>query len=335
MYLTSYTDYPEDQEYHPLKAGVKQYDDSISEQYLKALNALDRFTFLIDIYRIQESCTQALLTLRGGTNQEFWQLNLCLMNYLNAVYSYKEYINSYDPPLKRITENYYKNKKWYRFVCDYRNRVIHQSTFVKDWNKITGDIYIDLEEMICVQSNVIAELEQDKGKDTNNIENAKRFLNEIKSIQPEEEFRKRGKDFTSLKNIAYKAALEIAEMQKEILDYAYSIGVAPIINWLIENTYKAEGKYWYTFIYNEERYQSSDPRIRSKACFEPNTTIENFFYYILKSLGKDNEICKSVRNLLRIREYNHIYDKHCTVEEYWDNPYGGFTDCSFDSCNVL
>lgn len=159
MYVLEYCDDPEKGR---LFNGERQFDDNFCDEYEEYLIALDRFMYLLDMFQIIKSCAAYLAELPAGEEFPFWQVNKALINYLNAVYSYKEYINSYDPPLKTITDGYYYNRKWYRFVCDYRNRVIHQSTIIKDRSTKSGDVFINLDEIISIQSEIIQELEKKK-----------------------------------------------------------------------------------------------------------------------------------------------------------------------------
>lgn len=98
MYVLEYCNDPENAE---LKDGHRSFDDSFPSKFEATLNALDRFIYLTDMYRIITSCASDFLQLQGGEETEFWQINKCFLNYLNAVYSYKEFVNSYDPPLKK------------------------------------------------------------------------------------------------------------------------------------------------------------------------------------------------------------------------------------------
>ena len=106
------------------------YPDSISDEIISRLESLNRFMYLIDMFRVIKSCTDDMQDIPCGEDVEFWTINKYLLSYLNAVYSYREFVCSYIPSLKAIHNEFYFGKKWYRFVCDYRNRVIHQSTLI-------------------------------------------------------------------------------------------------------------------------------------------------------------------------------------------------------------
>ena len=152
MYILEYCNDPE---HADLKDGHRNFDDNFPLEFNNALNALNRFLYLTDMHRIIVSCASDFLNLQGGEEVEFWQINKYFLNYLNAVYSYKEFVNSYDPPLKEITDGYYYKRRWYRFICDYRNRVIHQSTIIKDRSNETGDVFINIDEIIEIQDGIV------------------------------------------------------------------------------------------------------------------------------------------------------------------------------------
>lgn len=319
MYVLEFCDNPESGE---LFDGHLSFDDSLSDDYIEHLKALDRFMYLADMFRIVRSCSSDLQELHVGDDIEFWMINKTLINYLNAVYSYKEYVNSYDPPLKEITDGYYYKRKWYRFVCDYRNRVIHQSTIIKDCSTKTGDIFIDLDEMIAIQSDVIAELEKqkqaypkDQKKYQRQIDNAQRFMQEIRSFDPSPTMTSLdGKRFQSMKVIAHEADEEIASMNDDILMYAYSNGVLPALEWFLSRIHRADDEYKYTFLVNKALIGITEKE--SVFCYEPTHSIESFFAYMLKCLGKESSVCKAILEWLSGKGYNHSYELDCPITEF-------------------
>lgn len=314
MYKTKYTDNPgSNEELLPCSC---THDDNFATDYETCLNNLDRFMFLVDMYRIVRSCTADLLALKSGQDTDFWYINKILINYLNAVFSYKEYVNSYEPPLKEITDDYYYNQKWYRFVCDYRNRVIHQSTIIRDRSVKTGDIFIDIDDMIRTQNDVLAALIADPNSKESSIKNAKRFLSELESLLPVQTTKPKGdKHFRSMKEIARKADQEILAMNDKVLWYAYRNGVLPTLRWLLSKAHKEGGQYRYTFIVNEEWINI--PEKEDIACFEPNYSLESFYSYLLQALGKENSICTAIRNILKADGYTYVYELNCSLEEFY------------------
>lgn len=317
MYILEYCNDPE---HADLKDGHRNFDDYFPLEFNNALNALDRFLYLTDMHRIIVSCASDFLHLQGGEEVEFWQINKYFLNYLNAVYSYKEFVNSYDPPLKEITDGYYYKRRWYRFICDYRNRVIHQSTIIKDRSNETGDVFINIDEIIEIQEAVIADItvERDREKDPKKkekykkqIENAERFLREIKALLSDPVLVQRGYHFKSMKSVITDANIEIQQMNDEILAYSFDKGVRPALERLLSWSYESSEGYQYSFIVNKQYINI--PGKEDIACFEPTYAIEDFYKNMLRSLGKESVICKTILNFLLSHNYLYSYDEKCCI----------------------
>lgn len=298
----------------------RNFDDNFPLEFNNALNALNRFLYLTDMHRIIVSCASDFLNLQGGEEVEFWQINKYFLNYLNAVYSYKEFVNSYDPPLKEITDGYYYKRRWYRFICDYRNRVIHQSTIIKDRSNETGDVFINIDEIIEIQEAVIADItaERDGEKDPKKkekykkqIENAERFLREIKALLSDPVLVQRGYHFKSMKSVITDANIEIQQMNDEILAYSFNKGVRPALERLLSWSYESSEGYQYSFIVNKQYINF--PGKEDIACFEPTYAIEDFYKNMLRSLGKESVICKTILNFLLSHNYLYSYDEKCCI----------------------
>lgn len=317
MYILEYCNDPE---HADLKDGHRNFDDNFPLEFNNALNALDRFLYLTDMHRIIVSCASDFLNLQGGEEVEFWQINKYFLNYLNAVYSYKEFVNSYDPPLKEITDGYYYKRRWYRFICDYRNRVIHQSTIIKDRSNETGDVFINIDEIIEIQEAVIADItvERDREKDPKKkekykkqIENAERFLREIKALLSEPVLMQRGYHFKSMKSVITDANFEIQQMNDEILAYSFDKGVRPALERLLSWSYESPEGYQYSFIVNKQYINI--PGKEDIACFEPTYAIEDFYKNMLRSLGKESVICNTILSFLLSHNYIYSYDEKCCI----------------------
>ena len=324
MYRTSFTDRPEDDVRYD---GSITYEDSFGREFQKHLDSLDRFIFLLDMFRILDSCKNDLLSFEGYKGNDIWpDINKVLLNYLNAAFSLREYVNHYDPPLRKVTEKYYKKKKWYRFICDYRNSVIHQTVLIRDWMARSNKLYIDKDALILAQTDHILKKEANQDNQTS-VDNAKRHLEVIKSLECDPDIKmKTGKNLVDMKRIVIDASTEIDEMKKEVLDYAYKKDIAPQLLWLLSVMIKKEDSYKYTFIYNEAYYDSQDWEKYNARCCEPNFAFEHFAYSIFCALGKDNPISRYIINFMRIHGYEHVYDKHCTPEEFLLNPHGGYIE---------
>ena len=274
-----------------LISGLVSYSDTFEYEFISRSKALDKFIYLVDMHRIIESCASELVNVSIDEIEEFWKINKCLMNYVNAVYSYKEFVNSYDPPLKKITEHYYHQKKWYRFVCDYRNRVIHQSTIIKDYCPGSKDIFVDLDEVIEIQEGF--QFKNDYQR--KNSEKVKGVLEELKK----ESKVINGKNYLSMKYVAVCANEEIRLMKDEVLLFAFNKGVKPVLEWLISLIPIVDGNFKYAFIVNKENLPD--------AVYEPNYVLENFYSRMFKCLGAENPISKEIANLFKQHKYDNFF----------------------------
>ncbi len=255
------------------------------------LSGLDRFIYLTDMFKIIESCSADLFAIDPQKGIQFWEINKCLLNYVNAVYSLKEYVNNYAPPLKSVTESYYNLMGWYRFICDYRNRIIHQTAIIKDFSPKSGNIYIDLDELIQIQSGVINE-SSDKHK-----HNAERFLTILKK-QVNTSTVIDDRHYLDMKSIIRKADAEIEKMKNEVLKYAFNNSISAILNWLLTLIYWKNNIEQYVFIINEDTMD----------CFEPNSAIESFVYYILEVLRPEDSVVKLIQETLLERKYTFFFE---------------------------
>lgn len=108
MYITKFCDDPDN--IIVLDTAVKSFEDSIFKEYGEKLRILDRYMFLVDTYAIIMDCSSDLKAIMPQSEDAFWKVNKYLLNYVNAVYCYHEFVNNYDPPLKIITENTIKKR---------------------------------------------------------------------------------------------------------------------------------------------------------------------------------------------------------------------------------
>lgn len=297
MFVLEYCCDPENRKLHPT---FQSYDNSIEEEFEKKIQSLDKFEYLINMFLIIESCTIDLVNVSITTTDEFWRINKVLLNYVNAVYSYKEFINGSFPSLKIITEDYYENKKWYRFICDYRNRVIHQSTVIKDYNPGSNDIYVNLDEMIEVQKSLIFE----KGIKRKSGE---KFIAVLSSMKDEADLID-GKNYISMKYIATKAEDEIIAMRDKVLMYAYKEEIKGILEWLISFMPIVNGVHQYVYIVDKKRLPD--------AVYEPNFTLEDYVSHVIVSLGVDHIIFKEIVKLLKNNKYDYFYDGYCNFSDF-------------------
>ncbi len=272
--------------------GQVSYSDTFEYEFISQSKALDKFIYLVDMYRIIESCASELVNVSIDETEEFWKINKFLLNYVNSIFSYKEFVNSYDPPLKKITEHYYQQKKWYRFVCEYRNRVIHQSTIIKDYCPGSKDIFVDLDDVIEIQEGF-------QFKNDYQRKNSEKFKGILEELKKESKVRK-GKNYLSMKYVVICANEEIREMKDEVLLIAFNKGVKPVLEWLISLIPIVDGNFKYAFIVNKESSPDS--------VYEPNYVLEDFYRKMFKCLGVENLISKEITNLFKQYKYENFFD---------------------------
>lgn len=280
-----------------------RYDYDFDVEFDAKLKDLDKFLFLVDMHTIIDSCGDALLSVTIDDFDEFWKINKLLLNFVNAVYGYKEYVNSYEPSLKPITEKYYNAKKWYRFFCDFRNYIIHQSIIIKDYRPYDGDIFIRIEEV----AELLSEYDYPKEWQRHNAEEFTKWIEGFK----EDSLKIKDDHFLSMKNITSLVMTEMRHMKDEVLLYAYKKSVKPSLKWLLEQIPKVEGKYQYAFIVDKTNLPES---VR-----EPNYALEDFFRRTIKTLGEESVICKELFSLFNNVGYLFFYDGNCSIENFIAN----------------
>lgn len=283
-----------------IKSAHQKLNNSFCNDFQKRLKDLDRFIFLIDMYIIIESCAEDLKCITIEDFDMFWKINKCLLNYVNAVYAYKEYVNNYDPPLSVITEYYYKPKKWYKFICDFRNYIIHQSIIIKDYRPLDGDIFINIEEVI----DVLADYSYPKNWQKRNAGDFKTWLEELKV----DSVLIKNSHYLSMKYIVDQVSEELFEMQKDVLQYAFEKGVKKALQWLISLMPKENGIHQYTFVVNKENLPDD--------VWEPNYALEDFVRRMIKYLDPDNQVLKKLFDMLHEEGYEYFYDGCCNLNKF-------------------
>lgn len=280
-----------------------KYDYTFDVEFNAKLKDLDKFLFLVDMHTIINSCGDDLLSITIDDIDEFWKINKRLLNFANAIYGYKEYVNSYEPPLKSITEKYYNMKKWYRFICDFRNYIIHQSIIIKDYRSSDGDVFINIEEVARLLS------EYDYPKDWQR-RNAEEFTEWIKTFKVDS-LEIKDNYFLSMKNVTSLVMKEMNQMRNEVLMLAYNKSIKPSLVWLLEQIPKVDGIFQYAFIVDKANLPES-------IC-EPNYALEDFVRRMIKTLGEDSTICKEILDLLDREGYSLFYSGNCGIKDFIKN----------------
>ena len=285
----------------------KRFDFQYDDVFDSKLNDLDRFLFLVDMHSIIVSCANDLLAVSIEDFDDFWKINKKLLNFVNAVYSYKEYVNSYEPSLETITDKYYKKKKWYRFICDFRNYVIHQSIMIKDYRPYDCDIFINIEDVAKQLNEYKYPKEGQKCRAVAFTKWLERFKDDLK----EDLLVIKDNHFLSMKNITSLAVKEMSAMKEDVLVYAFKKGVKPSLEWLLEQIPIVDGKYQYAFIVDKDN--------PPEAVREPNYALEDFVRRMVKTLGENSAICIELFSLLEENRYLFFYDGNCGLEKFIEN----------------
>lgn len=300
MFEVEYCNNPELGDIH--STGIK-YNYAFDVEFDAKLKDLDKFLFLVDMHTIIDSCGDDLLSINIGDSDEFWKINKRLLNFVNAVYGYKEYVNSYEPSLKSITEKYYNMRKWYRFICDFRNYIIHQSIIIKDYRPFDGDVFINIEEV----ARLLSEYEYTKDWQR---QNAKEFTEWIETFK-EDSLEIKDNHFLSMKNVTSLVMKEMSQIKDEVLMFAYEKSIKPSLVWLLEQIPKIDGIFQYAFIVDKANLPES---VR-----EPNYALEDFVRRMIKTLGDDSIICKELLNLLEREGYSLFYNGNCGIKDFIKN----------------
>ena len=135
---------------------------------------------------------------------------------------------------------------------------------------------------------------------------------EIKALLSDQVLVQRGYHFKSMKSIITEANIEIQQMNDEILLYSFDKGVRPALERLLSWSYELPEGYQYSFIVNKQYFKIPDKE--DIACFEPTYAIEDFYKNMLRSLGRENVICKAILNFLISHNYPYSYDEKCCIE---------------------
>ena len=301
MYITRFLDDPGHS--YMYFYGDNEYDESIQMTIDNILDKLDRFVYLVDNYTIIQDCSRDLRSVRPQDGFDFWKVNKYLLNYLNAVFCYHEFIKYYKPSLKKIADEYWfveNGKFWYRFVCEYRDRVVHQSIIIKNYDYRKDIPYVNLDELIEIQKRVIATENREKYK-----ERAQRFLDQIMMLYNSPHLVKNGKRYYKMTSIAQFADQEIDEMSNKVFKSTYRYDIKPALSKLLELVHFEDGENKLTYIVDKEKNES---------ILEPTATIEWFYAKMIHSLGTANPVCEDIGSLLEAKGYCRYFEGYTELE---------------------
>ena len=338
MYKIKYCDYPENRD-ELKEAG---YCFKQKDQLLEKKSLLDKYLDLPIINKIINSCSDDILTPPDNGKREYWEISKYTLNYLNAVYYYRCYLeNFYNDKDKTIIKIDSVVKKLnlsnnFRFICEYRNRTIHQSLVARYYKSVSGEAFFNLDTLIRKQNNYINTIIKDINKSTklrdeenisieeqkkiDNIiakkkaskENAQWFKNRLNEYAKEScEFDCRGKKLKSLSEIISNATLEINKINEELMLEIYDQKIAPAMNWILSNIYIENGEYKYTFFYNEDDDYDF---------YEPISILTEFYGILINELGQDHLVCNKIHDFFIKNHLDYFYDGdiRCSIDQFID-----------------
>lgn len=288
-----YTVFYKDSNNEYLKSTDVILEDTIKQQIDHIVTNLDRFIYLANMYRILEDCFLDFRSFHIEKKQEFWKSNKYLLNYVNAVYSFKEYIGKCygnADNVYNIINKYYNNAEWFTFLCNYRNRIIHQSTVIKDYDQ-NGAVYVKLEDL--VESTKQQMKENRKGKD-----NAERFIAFVEGQFSNASIMENA-HYLPVMQIIELASVEIKKMSNDIFSELFSCEIQDCLESLLSMTSQDqnEGIYLDTYYIQEGTYKS----------IHINHLIKDYFINVLYLLGNKFDIVMYWINLYKSSGYDIMY----------------------------
>lgn len=266
-------------------------EDTIEKELAEKVDVLDDYVYLASIYRIFLDCADDFEEFRVERKKDFWKSNKYLLNYVNAMYTFKEYVeNKYEKssPVRGIANKYYCNAQWYTFLCNYRNRIIHQSTVIKDYDKNSGDVYICLDELVDAAKKQMKE--SSKGKD-----NAQRFIDFVKAHYTDPATN--GKHYIGAKKVMELANEEILQMSNEIFKSIFDDEIQPCLKWFLSTTLKGKENYFNTYLVQDETRRN----------IQINFFLEDYLVNIFYMLGSNFDAVKTWVSMYKENGYKLFY----------------------------
>lgn len=123
-----------------------------SEEYNFACSHIDMFNLCLTFFENIKLSKKRLLDYKISNNDDYRKMFYELLDFLNSVYTYKEFLaNEKYPICKIIHESYYDFKKndkgnKYRFLLEYRNILIHDHIIPRFYTK-DGDIVLNTNDL--------------------------------------------------------------------------------------------------------------------------------------------------------------------------------------------
>ena len=156
------------------------------------MDQLDRYIFLMELSILVLNQGEKAYVFKCKSNEDFMQSIEYIMNYLNTVYTIKEFASSFswEDEVNRIQNTYYKQNHWYKFTIEYRNCAVHSFALPRTYNPEDGELVINIDDLIAKQSVLLGNERNEKKKDqiTGRINTLSAFKSTFTPIFPASEF---------------------------------------------------------------------------------------------------------------------------------------------------
>ncbi len=272
---------------------------------------MDDFSFIDSMLWICEKNKQELFSYEKGLS--FQEYNRRLFNYLNSVYVYvqfcKTHFGKYCTQLNELFNKYRQEELAYRFLLEYRNCVTHQGIIIK--TRESSGFWIDLDNLLkAEQKNIDYKIK--KKKKGVEIPDLYFFKDLIKDMM-ETAYEQDGKHYikTTIFDNAHTCLLAL---HKDTLSIIFSEFIKPLLIWLLEQIYRDDKKYWYTFIADETELPSGE--IMVEDVFEPNYYLELYIDNLKDLYGINSTAFSTSISLLKEKGYDYLFEKGCTLDDY-------------------
>ena len=258
--------------------------------YLSVMNKVWRETSLV----LQDSAHQENPKL---TVDSFWVENKYLLDYVNAVYNLKEFLENYDHVndyrsriYSPVNKAYKDINGWFRFICEFRNCLIHHYGLVKDVD-MKGKLWVCYEEFINAEQN---QLNHDLsiGKTGIGIYERQDFISHLKTISGLQA--SNGNHYDPAYIIVEKADVEIGIIMREVYDVLFTTKVQRALNDLLSFVQRDETGYHNT-VYVEEDFS-----------YEPCVDIESYLLYFTVNAGPDSALTNHYVSHLQKAGYQYL-----------------------------
>lgn len=282
------------------------YCENFKETFENILDMLDKYIYLAQMFQILKSCSEDFLSFKETNKNDFWKINKYLLGYVNAVYCYKEHVSHYnnrDAKLNMIQDEFYCSMGKYRFICEYRNRIIHQSARIKDVDIYTGDFYIDLQDLVSYFESLITEKNNPKQMSKN-----KKTREYIQHLQAYGDscilFDNR--PYLSAKSIVLEANKEIEAMNEKICLHIWNTDIKKCFEWIYEKLYYNNSTFKTTFAVKDNDFSTS---------INLTYVFEEYFVLILMSLGYKSNVIEEMQKYYESKSYNYFINYERSIND--------------------